>query len=145
MTAQTDTGVMALADRIEASVRGLEDTCWLSTTDRMRIVAALRSASQPGRDLLRSFCNAGGELGCSCADQNYQWFGPACQSVMAQAFKQLLKSDAILALSAPAPQDRTATIDECMDVVRQWTAPKWNDLVNNVLADLEALKSWEGK
>lgn len=44
------------------------------------------------RDMLRSCCSAGGDLGCSCADQNYQWFGTSCESRMANAFKKLLET-----------------------------------------------------
>ena len=42
------------------------------------------------RDALRSICKAGGDLGCSCADQNYQWFDQGCKECIAKAYKLLL-------------------------------------------------------
>jgi hypothetical protein len=48
------------------------------------------SLPQSPRDVLRLFCKAGGELGCSCADGNYQWFDRECKERMAGAFKHML-------------------------------------------------------
>ncbi len=44
------------------------------------------------RDMLRSVCKAGGDLGCSCADQNYQWFGGHCRHLMVETVRQFLAS-----------------------------------------------------
>lgn len=49
------------------------------------------------RDMLRSVCKAGGELGCSCADQNYQWFGGHCRELMVQTVRKFLASPSLTA------------------------------------------------
>lgn len=49
------------------------------------------------REVLRSVCHAGGELGCSCADRNYQWFDHACREQIVSAFKKMLNVEAALA------------------------------------------------
>jgi len=55
-----------------------------------------RDVAQPSRgprEALRSACAAGGELGCSCADQNYQWYGPSCETTMTSVMRTMLKDE----------------------------------------------------
>jgi hypothetical protein len=70
----------------------------------------MTSTLDDARGELRKVCCAGGEVGCSCADRNYQWFDHACREQIVTAFKNMLNAQA--ARAAPVPQCDAALIAE---------------------------------
>lgn len=53
-----------------------------------RALEVLRGVPQSPADALRVACGA--VNGCSCADMNYQWYGPHCEATMTSVFRTML-------------------------------------------------------
>lgn len=56
-------------------------------TPEPNLPVAEAATSAQLRAVMKKVCKAGGDLGCSCADGNFQWFGYSCQMIMMQAMK----------------------------------------------------------
>lgn len=95
------------------------------------------------RDVLRSICKAGGDLGCSCADRNYQWFDQGCKDCIAKAYKKLLA--AAPPKSAPDAM-REALITECVRFAERLIDQKgrtaeWHAAANGLPQAIAALSA----
>ncbi len=90
-------------------------------------------------DALRGKCGA--TNGCSCADLNYQWYGPHCEATMTSVFRTLLKEGA----AAPQlPANAYAGTDHSLQKAQRTLigAPGndqlsklWNAIVDNTKGD----------
>jgi hypothetical protein len=95
------------------------------------------------REALRAICKAGNELGCSCADRNYQWFDQSCKELMADAFRKMLADEAALhsskiAAAETSPGDAyREVIDEAL-IVRHLGVAK-----GNAKAELNQILDWD--
>lgn len=80
------------------------------------------------RAALRSICKAGGDLGCSCADRNYQWFGHSCRENIAAAFKNMLNGEAALSPVSRKAEPVAARLNQIADNIGGLHAPELRQL-----------------
>lgn len=140
----------SLAKRIDAAtVMGIETydrtsapVIVFTAEEKAEIVAALRSASQPmGRErrLEKLIKEARQYVSVSGVDEDGE-----CRQISDELCQEI---DAILCASQPnerAHADRTAVIDECIEIVAGWTNPNSRPVfyaAREIAEALEALKS----
>jgi hypothetical protein len=77
------------------------------------------------REYLRNACANGGNLGCSCADQNYQWYGPSCEATMTSVLRTMLRDQAqspqLTTSHRPEPTQHPLTKEQAEDLTRRST------------------------
>ena len=79
-------------------------------------------------DALRKNCGA--TNGCSCADQNYQWYGPHCEASMTSVFREMLKG----ALPRPSPLPSSGEVwrkalEDCLGCVTAAEAEGLHEII----------------
>lgn len=94
-------------------------------------IAPSRSSpvSAEARNALRAACAAGGDQGCSCADLNYQWYGPSCEATMTSVFRTMMAGQPSARSSAEMerpPCPRCSFPYEPGSAERYWEA-RWRD------------------